>query len=167
MPTGPRRPGAIDLSPEEPVRHEVRARTLRGDVSQAELVLGWRTVPALHEDAPALDLAAAVLGSGRGSLLYQALRDTGIVTSISAHNYSPTELGVFSIGADLSPENVPLAIERIAECVARLTLVGPTADELDRARTLLTARWARRLEAYGREGLCSGLRRGTGARVLP
>ncbi len=149
------RPGAIDRSPEEPVRHEVRARTLRGDVSQAELVLGWRTAPALHEDAPALDLAAAVLGSGRGSLLYQALRDTGIATSISAHNYSPTELGVFSIGADLSPENVPLAIERIAECVARLTLVGPTADELDRARTLLTARWARRLELM--EGKASAL----------
>ena len=149
------RAGAIDLSPEEPVRHEVRARTLRGDVSQAELVLGWRTTPALHEDAPALDLAAAVLGSGRGSLLYQALRDTGIVTSISAHNYSPTELGVFSIGADLSPENVSLAIERIAECVARLTLVGPTEDELERARTLLTARWARRLEPM--EGKASAL----------
>ena len=33
------RPGAIDRSPEEPVRHDVRSRTLRGDVSQAELVL--------------------------------------------------------------------------------------------------------------------------------
>jgi zinc protease len=148
-------PGAEDPSPEESARHEVRARTLRGDVAQAELVLGWRTVPALHQDAPALDLAAVVLGSGRGSLLYQALRDSGIVTSVSAHNYSPTELGVFSIGADLSPENVPLAVERMAECVARLTLVGPTPDELDRARTLLTARWARRLEPM--EGKASAL----------
>src|SRR5687767_13493948 len=55
----PRAPGAVDPSPEEPPLREVRARTLRGDVSQAELVLGWRTVPPLHEDAPALDLAAA------------------------------------------------------------------------------------------------------------
>jgi zinc protease len=151
----PSRPGAVDLSPEEPPHQEVRARTLRGDVTQAELVLGWRTVPALHDDAPALDLAAAVLGSGRGSLLYRALRDTGIVTSVSAHNYSPTELGVFSIGADLPPENVPLAVERIAECIARLTLVGPSAEELERARTLLTARWARRLEVM--EGKASAI----------
>src|SRR3954471_8261620 len=64
----PSRPGAVDHSPEEPAHHEVRARTLRGDVTQAELVVGWKTVPALHEDAPALDLAAPVLGSGRGSL---------------------------------------------------------------------------------------------------
>ena len=141
-----RMPGALDRSPDEPPRREIRARTLRGDVSQAELVVGWRTVPALHEDAPALDLAAAVLGSGRGSLLYRALRESGIVTSVSAYNYSPTELGVFSIGADLAPDRLPEAIEKIAECVARLTLTGPRVDELERARTLLIARWARRLE---------------------
>ena len=33
-------PGAVDLSPEEPPRREVRARTLRGDITHAELVLG-------------------------------------------------------------------------------------------------------------------------------
>ena len=44
--------GAVDPSPEEPPRREVRARTLRGDVGQAELVLGWRAVPPLHPDAP-------------------------------------------------------------------------------------------------------------------
>lgn len=151
----PRRAGAVDPSPKEPSRREVRARTLRGDVTQAELVLGWRTVPALHEDAPALDLAAAVLGSGRGSLLYRALREPGIVASIAAHNYSPTELGVFSIDADLAPEKVPLAVERIAECVARLALVGPGREELERARTLLLARWARRLEPM--EGKASAI----------
>jgi zinc protease len=151
----PNRPGALDPSPEEPARREVRARTLRGDVTQAELVLGWRTVPALHPDAPALDLAAAVLGSGRGSLLYRALRETGIVTSVSAHNYSPTELGVFSIGADLAPDKLALAIDRIAECVARVTLLGPTEEELERARTLVLARWSRRLEPM--EGKASAL----------
>jgi zinc protease len=147
--------GAVDESPEEPPRREVRARTLRGDVSQAELVLGWRTVPPLHQDSPALDLAAAVLASGRGSWLYRALRETGVVTSVSAHNYAPTELGVFSIGADLAPGKLPLALEGIAECVSRLTLLGPTADELERARTLLKARWARRLEPM--EGKASAL----------
>jgi zinc protease len=151
----PAAPGAVDQSPEEPPRREVRARTLRGDVSQADLVLGWRTVPPLHQDAPALDMAAAVLASGRGSWLYRALRETGVVTSVSAHNYAPTELGVFSIGADLAPSKLPLAIEGIAECVSRLTLLGPTGEELERARTLLKARWARRLEPM--EGKASSL----------
>jgi zinc protease len=144
--------GAVDLSPDEPPRREVRARTLRGDVAHAELVLGWRSVPPLHEDSPALDLAAAVLGSGRGSWLYRSLREEGIVTSVSAHNYAPTELGVFSIGADLEPEKLTLAVERIAENVSRLTLLGPGSDELERARTLLRARWARRLESMEGKG---------------
>jgi zinc protease len=151
----PKSAGAVDLSPDEPLRREVRARTLRGDVSQAELVLGWRTVPPLHPDAPALDLTAAVLGSGRGSLLYRALREPGIVTSVSAHNYTPTELGVFSIDADLSPAKLPLALEKMAESVSRLTLLGPSPDELERARTLLKARWARRLESM--EGRAAAL----------
>ena len=151
----PSMPGAVDPSPEEPPRREVRARTLRGDVSQAELVVGWRTVPPLHSDAPALDLAAAVLAAGRGSWLYRALREPGIVTSVSAHNYSPTELGVFSIGADLAPAKLQPALEGIAEGVSRLTLLGPSAEELERARTLLKARWARRLESM--EGRASAL----------
>ncbi len=148
-------PGAVDLSPEEPPHRDVRARTLRGDITHAELVLGWRSVPPLHEDAPALDVAAAILGLGRGSWLYRALRETGTVTSISAHNYAPTELGVFSIGADLVSEKVPEAIDLIAEAVSRLTLLGPEPEDLERARTLLQARWAKQLESM--EGKASAI----------
>jgi zinc protease len=144
--------GAVDPSPVEPPRREVRARTLRGDVTHAELVLGWRTVEPLHQDAPALDLAASILGSGRGSWLYRALREEGIATSVSAHNYAPTELGVFSVSADLAPDRLPQAVESIAECVSRLTLLGPGPDELERARTLLLARWARQLEPMEGKG---------------
>jgi zinc protease len=147
--------GAEDRSPEEPPRREVRARTLRGDVAQSELAVGWRTVPPLHPDAAPLDLAAAVLATGRGSWLQRALRETGIVISVGANNYAPTELGVFSISADLEAERVPAALEGIAEAVSRLALLGPTDPDLDRARTLLLTRWARRLESM--EGRAAGL----------
>jgi zinc protease len=147
--------GAVDRSPEEPERREVRARTQRGDVSQAELVLGWRAVPPLHPDATALDLAAAVLGSGRGSWLYRSLREPGIVTWVAAHNYAPTELGIFSVSAELRPERLESAINGVAEAMSRMALIGPQADELDRARTLVRARWARRLESM--EGRASAL----------
>ena len=151
----PSQSGAVDPSPEEPPRRDVRARTLRGDVSQAELVLGWRVVPPLHPDAVALDLAAAVLGSGRGSWLYRSLREPGLVTWAAAHNYAPTELGVFSVSAELRPERLDAVLAGIAESVTRLSLVGPAEEELDRARTLVRARWARRLESM--EGRASAL----------
>ncbi|MFL5495844.1 MAG: M16 family metallopeptidase [Gemmatimonadales bacterium] len=149
------RPGAVDRSPEEPPRREVRARTLRGDVTQAELTLGWRTVPPLHADSAALDIAAGILGSGRGSWLYRRLREPGIVTWAAAHNYAPTEVGVFSASAELAPERVPAALDGVAESVARLAMAGPSDEDLERARTLLRARWARRLEAM--EGRAASL----------
>jgi zinc protease len=151
----PAAPGQVDPSPEEPPRREVRARTLRGDVAQAELVLGWRAVPPLHPDAPALDAAATVLGSGRGSWLYRRLREPGVVTWTAAHHYAPTEVGVFSISAELRPSRVREALDGIAETVSRLTLLGPSEEELARARTLLRARWARRLESM--EGRAAAL----------
>jgi predicted Zn-dependent peptidase len=46
-------------------------------------------------------------------------------------------------------------LEGIAEGASRLTLLGPSPEELERARTLLKARWARRLEPM--EGRASAL----------
>lgn len=149
----PRAAAARDPSPGEPLRRGVRARTLHGDVRRADLVLGWRTVPTLHADAPALDIAALILGAGRASWLYRGLRAPGIVTSIGAGHYTPTEVGVFSIAADLDAGKLGTALETVAECVARLREAGPGVEDLARARTLVRARWARRFESVeGRAG---------------
>jgi zinc protease len=147
--------GGVDPSPAEPSRREVRARTLRGDVTQAELSLGWRAVPPRDQDAPALDVAAAVLGAGRGSWLYRELREPGLVTWITAHYYAPTELGLFGVSAELAPARVPQTIDALASTIGRLGLLGPSVDDVNRARTLLRARWARRLESM--EGRAAAL----------
>ena len=136
----------VDPSPEEPPHTGVRTRTLRGDVTHTQLVLGWQTVPALHPDAPALDMASAILGMGRGSWLYRSLRETGIVTSAAAYYYAPTELGIFGVAAECEPQRTEEALVAAAADVTRLARTGPTADDLDRARTLLLTRWGRRLE---------------------
>jgi zinc protease len=138
---------AVDLSPAEPPRRLRRASTVRGDVQQSDLVLGWRGVPARHPDELALDLAAAILAAGRASRLYRGLRETGIAASVGAYNYSPTEVGVFAVSADLDPGRVDEAVRAIAGQVQGLREGGPSPLELERARTLLRARWARRFES--------------------
>ncbi len=143
----PNQPAAVDPSPEEPPLREVRTRTLRGDVTRAELALGWRGVPSLHPDETALDVAAAVLTSGRGSWLYRELREPGIVTSVSASHYAPTELGVFSINVELDPGRLDRTLAGIGNAVRRLASVGPDREDLERAVTLLRSRWARRMES--------------------
>ncbi len=139
--------GALDPSPSEPKRRGVRAQTLRGDVKQADLSVGWRGLPAMDPDAAALDVAAALLGSGRGSRLYRALRLPGLVTSIGAGHFAPTEVGVFFIAAELEPARLPAALEAIAIEVTRLRREPPSDEDLARVRTLMRARWARRLES--------------------
>jgi zinc protease len=138
--------GGVDRSPTEPKRSGVRARTLRADVAQAELVFGWRGAPPLDPAAPALDLAAAVLATGRGSRLYRALRESGLATYVYAHHYTPTELGVMTVGAELAPDRVDSVMTGIAEAVAMLAMAGPSEAELERARTLVLARWVRGIE---------------------
>src|SRR5262245_10784113 len=149
--------GAIDPSPVEPERRDVRGRTLRADVTLSELAIGWQGVPALDRDAAALDLAAAILGAGRGSWLYQSLREAGIATSVGAHHYSPTEIGVFSVGAEFEPARMEAVLEATTTAVNRLSAKGvPTAD-LERARALLLTRWARRMESMvGRAAALAG-----------
>lgn len=143
----PAAPGAVDRSPGEPWRTGPRAKTLTGDVRQADLALGWRAVAPLTPDAAPLDIAAMVLSAGRGGWLYRALRQPGLVTSIGAYHYSPSEVGVFSVAADLTPSELPEAISEVARQVARLRADGPADGDLLRAKTLLTAQWARRLES--------------------
>ena len=147
--------GAVDPSPEEPARHEVRARTLRGDVTQAELVAGLADASRrCIADAPALDLAAAVLGTGRGAGSTARLREPGLVTWCQRPLLRADRAGRLRHRSRARSGAGAAALDGIAAAVARLALLGPAGD-LERARTLLRARWARRLESM--EGRASAL----------
>jgi zinc protease len=138
----------IAAGPTERTAATMRTRTLRGDVAQAELVLGWRGVPALHADETPLDLASAILGTGRGSWLHRALREPGIAASTGAYSYATDEVGVFGVAASGAADRLDEMVSGLAAQVTRLREQGPTEEELDRARTLLRVRWVRRMESY-------------------
>jgi zinc protease len=143
MPAGePRRVAG----PQEPDRHQFRFRELSGDVTMSTIEWGWRTPAALHEDTVVLDVLATVLGQGRASRLYRNVREAGLVSSISAHNYTPTEVGVFTISAEARPDSVLPALQSIAATLRTIRDKGVSEDELDRARSILEARVIRRLE---------------------
>ena len=132
--------------PAEPPHDDFRYREMSGDIAQSQLVFGWRTPRTLHEDTPALDFAASVLGTGRASRLYRALRERQLASSVSAYNYSPTELGVFTVHAELNPERTAEAAIAIAEQMRILRDDTIPAEDMERVRTVFDARWNRRLE---------------------
>src|SRR5690606_29395576 len=94
-------------APEEPERIGLRFREMEGDIIESRVAWGWRTPGPLAAETPALDLLAAVLGQGRASRLYQRVRERGLATSITASNYTPVDIGVFSVSAAVEPADVP------------------------------------------------------------
>ena len=131
--------------PEERDHKGFRFRELSGDITQTQLVFGWRTVPTLHVDTPLLDAAAAVLGTGRASRLYRAVRERKLAASISAYNYTPTDLGVFVVHAE-GPPDTAIDAARATWSQLRDIREGIGRDELWRARRIFESQWIRRLE---------------------
>ena len=134
------------IGPEEREHRGFRYRELSGDITQTQLAFGWRTVPTLHHDAPLLDAAAAVLGTGRASRLYRTVRERKLAASISAFNYTPTDLGVFVVHAEGPPENALDAARATWSQLRDVREAGIGRDELWRARRIFESQWIRRLE---------------------
>jgi len=142
----PDEPISRDRGPTENGGHGFRYKELAGDITQSQLVLGWRTPAAMQEHTPLLDLGASVLGAGRASRLYRAVRERQLAASVSAFNYTPTDLGVFVVHAEGPPETTAEAARAIWAQLEDLRSNGIGRDELWRTRRLIEARWIRRLE---------------------
>jgi len=151
----PDRPIERSRGPEESGGSAFRYREWGGDIALTQLVLGWRTPGTLHKDTPALDLLGMILGTGRASRLYRAVRERQLASSISAHNYTPSEIGVFTIHAETTPENTAAAAQGIWGQLADIRDAGVGLHEMERARRIIESRWIRRLESM--EGQASHL----------
>jgi zinc protease len=135
-----------DPGPEETSSDRFRYRELAGDIAQSELVFGWRTQATMHDDTPTLDLAAGILGSGRASRLYRAVRERQLAASVSAYNYTPTDLGVFVIHAEMPERSTVPAARAIWDVVRRFREEPILPQEVARAQSVFESRWLRHLE---------------------
>jgi zinc protease len=137
--------------PREPSHDGFRYRELAGDIAQTQLIFGWRTPGTLDADSPVLDVAASLLATGRASRLYRAVRERKLASSVTAYDYTPTELGVFVVHAETEPEKVGAAASAIWDQLRQLREDSIDEHELTRLRRIFEARWVRRLEtAEGR-----------------
>ncbi len=152
VPDIPPAPGGHITGPAtEPVRE-----TVTGAVPAPRIYLSHRTYPFGTAGYDAVTVLAAVLGSGRGSRLYQRLADGLRIAQ-------PDYVGAY--GIDLAHAPAPLimtatakdgvdveALELgMADVVASLTTEPVTEAELERAKALLTTSWWRQMSTvYGR-----------------
>jgi zinc protease len=123
-----------------------RHREWSGDIGQTQIAFGWRTAPTMDEATPGLDMIGMILGSGRASRLYRAVRERKLASSVSAYDYTPTSLGVFVIHAESPEDRAAEAARAIWAQVRDIRENGVSEGELTRAKRVYEARWVRRLE---------------------
>lgn len=104
-------------------------------------IVGYRTVPLAHPDLYALDVLAVVMGDGRTSRLYRALRDEqSLALSIDASSWTPHFVeGQFLVTMTLSGQKLEEALAAVSKEVAdvRENLLGETA--VNRAKAKVAA----------------------------
>jgi len=125
--------------------------TMQDRVPQARLYKVWNVPEWGSADGDYLGLAASALSSGKSSRLFKRLvYDEQIATDVDASVGLREIGGLFTIEAGVRPGVDPARVERaIDEELARLLATGPTAVELQRAKTLTRAGFIRGVERIG------------------
>jgi zinc protease len=84
------------LVPPESLQLGPRAEHRFEDVEVTRAVLAWPIPGLSHEDAPALDVLANILGGGDSSVLWREIREkAGLVHTIDASSWNPGSCGAF------------------------------------------------------------------------
>ena len=137
MPAGEKR-RAVPVT--EPVQKEARAKVVTADVREAHVQAGFHIPSVRHEDAPALEVLALVLGHGESSRLESTLRrDRELVNDAFAYAYAPRDPGLFVLGAATRPAEQEAALDGLLDEALRLTREQVSDEELARARATLEA----------------------------
>jgi zinc protease len=125
----------VHVTPEPPqlARRESR---LYGDYQTARGLMAFKVPSMRHEDSPAMDIIAAIIGAGHSGRLRQRLREEqNLVHGISASVWNPVEPGLFFIQYHCGPETANQVEDAILECCRDFVENGFSQAELDKART--------------------------------
>jgi zinc protease len=111
----------------------------------------WNAPGEATKDRVLLDLAAQVLSNGKSSRLYKRLvYDDQTATTAAAFNDSREIASLFTLQVDVKKDGDPGKVEKaMDEELAKFLSDGPTADELQRAKTDVFAGFIRGVERIG------------------
>ncbi len=147
----PRGPIVPPVAPPAAVLTEVTRKTITDRVQLPRLYLGWLTPRGYAPGDAALDVASAILASGKNSRLYNRLvYDTQIAQDVSAFQQGAALGGSFLVVATARPGHTAAELQKaIDEEIDRLRREPPTAREMQRVLNQIEASFFRSLERVG------------------
>ncbi|MGK5084485.1 pitrilysin family protein [Bdellovibrionota bacterium FG-1] len=127
------------------------------DVKTPSVAFSFRVPELNHEDIPALDLLAGILGMGELSRLYQDLfYKNSLVTEVSGGLYVPKDAGMLYFQAEMdSVDKIETVSRAIFKELRRLGSEGPTPEEL--ARVIVSAESERLYATQTADGMAGRL----------
>jgi zinc protease len=149
-----------DLPPGAPLDRPARnVAVLNGErvvevndrVSLERVYIGWPAPEYFHADDAALGIAARILADGLSSRLNKALvYDKPLATQVASFDIAQEIASMFVVQATARPGSSLRDIEQVVTAeIARLAKEGPSAAELERAKTKQEAEFISGLERIG------------------
>lgn len=138
----PRTPREPVLIPAEPPQLAEQYGRKTGPYNVTRVGWVFHGTDLANADAPALDVLASVIGSGRASILVKKFREEEqLVLDIEAWNYTPKEPGLFGITFECEPAQEAAALAALRAEVAswHSTLMDPARIEQARREVLAGA----------------------------
>jgi zinc protease len=124
----------------EPPRAERRILVREDVAKEVHLSLAFGIPSVEHEDAPAIDLLAVLLGQGEASrLVMEVKRRRSLVNDVRAFAYTPRDPGLMVASIAMAPHRIDEAVALTARLVFQLRSNLPSAEELSTAKALMEA----------------------------
>ncbi|MEJ5170426.1 MAG: pitrilysin family protein [Fimbriimonadales bacterium] len=122
--------------PRPPAPIYVRHRTvLHDDTEQVHFCIGGPGVSVHDDDLHAVGVFDAILGGGMSSRLFQEVREKrGLAYTIGSYSASLSSGGLTVVYGDTSPEKWPEVQKVVWDVLGELTSIGPSEEELERAK---------------------------------
>ncbi len=124
----------------EPEQTGTRATALTGSIVQPYMSLAFHIPHALHEDIPALDALAGILGQGRSSRLAGSLQlSLGLVSEIGASIAAFRDTGLLVIGSALATVDIDAVIAMVFREIGLLHRERVSTAEMEKGLRRLEA----------------------------
>ena len=124
----------------EPRQSEPRSLIVDRDIHDAHLAFAFHIPQLRSPEAPALDVAALILGQGGSSRLSTDVkRQRELVQSIYAYAHTLRDSGLFVVSSTLRPKDLDEATQVVAEAIYRLGHEEVSRAELDKATHAIEA----------------------------
>ncbi len=142
----------------EPEQMVFRREVLRFPTQLPVVIGGYKIPQADSPDSVALDIVQMIFGGGESCRLYKRLvRDTQLAVFAGAWNWKMRDPGVFIVFAGFLPSIPPEKVETtLLEEIEDLAAKGPTDEEIQKAKSQLSANYIFKLTAISKLGYAIG-----------